>query len=170
MRSKPDHVVKHKGGPPACVDDKGRFFVQRSANMATRLRNHDLEKTVFHESVHATLDHPMSASAEWKRTRRADGDFVTEYARERPDKEGMAESALFAWIFPFHPGRPPDSVEDRVRQIMPNRLAFFRNVFAARRPAFYRVDPAECGSTEDVLMPLRGSAHEKAVFGPVLCR
>ncbi|MXX89709.1 MAG: hypothetical protein F4213_16250 [Boseongicola sp. SB0677_bin_26] len=143
MRSKLDHVVIHQGGLTAYAEDKGRFFVLYSGNMARRLRNNDLEETVFHEAVHATMDYPMSASAEWKRAQRADGDFVTEYARERPDQEDMAESALFAWALLFHPGRLPGAVEERVRKIMPNRLAFFRNVFVERRPTFYRVGPAE---------------------------
>ena len=143
MRSKLDHVVIHKGNPTAYAEDKGRFFVLYSENMATRLRNNDLEETVFHESVHATLDYPMLASAAWKKAQRTDADFVTEYARDRPEKEDMAESALFAWALLLHPGRLPGSVEDKVRQIMPNRLEFFRNVFAERRPTFYRVGPAE---------------------------
>ena len=143
MRSKLDHVVIHKGNLPAYAEDEGRFFVLFSENMATRLRNHDLEETVFHESVHATLDYPMLASAAWKKAQRTDADFVTEYARDRPEKEGMAESALFAWALLLHPGRLPGAVEDKVRQIMPNRLEFFRNVFAERRPTFYRVGPAE---------------------------
>ena len=143
MRSKLDHVVIHKGNLTAYAEAKARFFVLYSENMATRLRNHDLEETVFHESVHATLDHPMLASAAWKKAQRTDAGFVTEYARDRPGKEDMAESALFAWALLFHPGRLPGSVEGKVRKIMPNRLEFFRNVFAERRPTFYRVGPAE---------------------------
>ncbi len=143
MRSKLDHVVIHKGSLPAFSEDKGRFFVLYSENMATRLRYQYLEETIFHLSVHATLDHPMSDSAAWKKAQLADAGFVTGYARDRPDEEDMAESALFAWALLFHPGRLPGSVEDRVRKIMPNRLAFFRKAFAETRPPFYRVGPAE---------------------------
>ncbi|MDE0522621.1 MAG: hypothetical protein OXH79_11760 [Boseongicola sp.] len=150
MRSKLDHEVIHEGNLSGFSEDKGRFFVLYSENMATLLRNEFLEESVFHKSVHATLDHPMSASAEWKRVQRADGGFVTEYARERPDKEDLAESALFAWALLFHPGRLPDSVEERVRQIMPNRLAFFWKVFAEDRPPFFRVGPAESCLIADV--------------------
>ncbi|MYI70153.1 MAG: hypothetical protein F4103_15915 [Boseongicola sp. SB0673_bin_14] len=150
MRSRLDHVVIHEGSLSGFSEDKGRFFVLYSESMATLLRNHFLEETVFHKSVHATLDHPMSARAEWKRVQRADGDFVTELARERPNKEDMAESALFAWALLFHPGRLPDSVEARVWQIMPNRLEYFWKVFAERSPPFYRVGPAESCLIADV--------------------
>ncbi len=143
MRSRLSHIVIHKGSQSAFAEDRGRFFVLYSGNMATRLRNHDLEETVFHESVHATLDHPMLASAEWKKAQRADGDFVTEYARDRPNKEDMAESALFAWAILFYPGRLPDFVEEEVRRIMPNRLAFFMEVFSGKRRPFYPVGREE---------------------------
>ena len=141
MRSRLDHVVIHKGNETAFAEDRGRFFVLYSDNMAIRLRNHDLEETVFHESVHATLDHPFSASADWKKAQRADGDFVTDYARENPDKEDMAESALFAWTLLVHPGRLPKSVEERLGTIMPNRLEFFRKTFLENGPVFQRVGP-----------------------------
>ena len=50
----------------------------------------------------------------------------------------MAESALFAWAVLQHPGRLPASIEAEVRRIMPNRLAFFDDLFSAQ-PIFYRV-------------------------------
>ncbi len=143
MRSRLNHVVIHEGNETAFSEDTGRFFVLYSKNMATRLRNNDLEETVFHESVHATLDVPMSASAAWKQAQRTDGDFVTSYARDNPDQEDMAESALFAWALLIHPGRLPKSVEEKVRTVMPNRLAFFRELFVEGKPTFYRVGPAK---------------------------
>ncbi len=143
MRSKLDHVAFHKGNLTAYAEDNGRFFVLYSENMATQLWNHDLEETVFIESVNATLDYPMLASAEWKTAQRTNGGFVTKHARERPDKEDMAESALFARALSFHPGRLSGSVEEWVRKVMPNRLAFFRKVFAETRTTFCRVGPAE---------------------------
>ena len=142
MRKQLDHVIVHEGDETAFAEDEGRFFVLYSENMATRLRNHDLEETVFHEAVHATLDHPMLTSAAWSKAQRADGDFVTTYAMDNPDKEDMAESALFAWTLLIHPGRLPKAVEERVRTVMPSRLAFFRTVFVDSGPVFQRVGPA----------------------------
>ena len=140
MRSRLDHVVIHKGNEAAHAEDRGRFFVLYSGSMATRIRNHDFEETVFHESVHATLDHPRSARAEWLNAQHADGDFITRYAGRKtnfagrnPYGEDMAESALFAWAVLMHPGRLPKSIERSVRSIMPNRLAFFEAIFVTSR-------------------------------------
>ena len=56
---------------------------------------------------------------------KADGDFITKYAKRLPKKEDLAESALFAWTMIMHPGRLPARVKARAKAIMPNRLAFF---------------------------------------------
>lgn len=138
MRSKLDHVVIHKGDEVAFGEADGHFFVLYSDNIRTRIRNHDLEETVFHESVHATLDAKYLRNRAWRSAQRADGAFITEYAARLPDKEDMAESALFAWTVLVHPGRLPQGIEARVRQIMPNRLAFFEDLFLSK-PIFHRV-------------------------------
>jgi hypothetical protein len=51
----------------------------------------------------------------------------------------LAGSALFAWAMIMHPGRLPGSVETRVREIMPNRLAFLEELFCAQ-PLFENTD------------------------------
>ena len=65
MRATLDHVVIHRGDETAFGESEGHFFVLYSANIRTRIRNHDLEETVFHESVHATLDSEYARSKEW---------------------------------------------------------------------------------------------------------
>lgn len=138
MRSKLDHVVIHNGDEVAFGEADGHFFVLYSDNIRTRIRNHDLEETVFHESVHATLDAQYLRNRAWRSAQRADGAFVTEYAARLPEKEDMAESALFAWTLLVHPERLPQRIEAQVRQIMPNRLAFFEDLFL-KKPIFHRV-------------------------------
>ena len=142
MRSRLDHVVIHSGNETAFSEDRGRFFVLYSQNMANRIRNHDLEETVFHESVHATLDYPKLTSSEWTNAQRADGDFITTYAKRKPRKEDMAESALFAWALLIHPGRLPKNVERQLRSIMPSRLAFFEDIFVNSGPIFRKTGSA----------------------------
>ena len=140
MRNRLDHVVIHKGDETAFAEADAHFFVLYSDNIKTRIRNHDLEETVFHESVHATLDKKYLRNRSWRKAQRADGAFVTEYAASLPGKEDLAESALFAWALLIHPSRIPQSIEDDVREIMPNRLAFFETLFLSK-PVFYRVGP-----------------------------
>ena len=63
MRRMLDHVVIHRGNATAFAEYLGHFFVLYSANIKVRIRNHDLEETVFHEAVHATLDYKYTRSA-----------------------------------------------------------------------------------------------------------
>ncbi|MFP7671926.1 hypothetical protein ACG74X_01085 [Marivita sp. S0852] len=130
MREALNHVVIHSGDETAFAEDAGQFFVLYSDNIATRIANNDLEETVFHESVHATLDIPHASSPDWRAAQEADGTFITDYAAQYPDKEDFAESALFAWALLMHPGRLPEEIETLVRQVMPNRLAFFEALLA----------------------------------------
>lgn len=129
MRSRLDHVVIHEGDETAFGEADGHFFVLYSENIRTRISNHDLEETVFHESVHATLDSTHLRKRAWRRAQDADNAFITDYAADLPDKEDMAESALFAWAMLVHPGRLPANVEAQARAIMPNRLAYFEDLF-----------------------------------------
>ena len=130
MRGLLSHVNINDGNEPAFSEDLGRFVVLYSDNILSRISTNDLQETVFHESVNATIDEPHAASASWRAAQAADGGFVTEYAAEKPEGEDMAESALFAWAMLKHPGRLPAGVEDAVRAVMPNRLAWFENHFA----------------------------------------
>lgn len=134
MRKELSHVVVHIGNETAFAEDRGRFFVVYSENMATRIRTHDLEETVFHETVHATLDIPWADSLLWRQAQRADGTYVTDYAASRPDKEDLAESALFAWALLRHPGRLPSEVEQAVREAIPNRLEVLGRILEVGGP------------------------------------
>jgi len=140
MRDTLDHVVIHAGDRGAFAESEGHFFVLYSENMTIRIANNDLEETVFHEAVHATLDAQYLGSLGWGRAQSMDNAFVTGYAASRPGKEDMAESALFAYAMIKNPGRLPPEIEDQVRQIMPNRLAYFEELFAGE--TFVQVGPA----------------------------
>ena len=137
MRAKLNRVTINKGDRVAFAEDKGRFFTMTSRNIKKRISTHDLEETVFHESVHATLDIPHQASQAWQEAAAKDGDYITRYAARKPQNENFAESALFAFAMIKHPGRLPAHIEASVREIMPHRLAFFEALFT-KKPHFYR--------------------------------
>ena len=141
MRQRLSHVVLHEGDQVAFAEDKGHFFVLYSENVKRRIRTHDIEETIFHEAVHATLDDDYRRSADWLEAQKADGAYVTHYAANQPDTEDMAESALFAYAILYHPGRLPRHIEDEVRLVMPNRLDYFSTLFADLRSTVTEVDP-----------------------------
>lgn len=129
MRDKLSHVIIHKGNSTAFAEDAGRFFVLYSDNMNTRISNKDLEETVFHESIHVALDLKYAKSKLWKKAQEADKVYITEYAKSRPAKEDLAESALFVFTMIKYPGRLPINVEEWVANNIPNRYSFLKEIF-----------------------------------------
>ena len=127
------------GDGSAWAEDLGRFFTLYDGLMARRLAEHDLDETVFHETAHVALDRLLSNDPDWKSNQKADGTFITRYAAQNPNKEDIAESALFAWTIKYHPGRLPANVETAVRKTMPNRLEYIGNMLDG-------FDPPSCPS------------------------
>lgn len=124
-----DHVVIHKGDATAFAENSGHFFVLYSDNMDARISTHDLEETVFHESVHAALQEEYENSIEWVKAQTSDGNFITEYAMSLPHLEDMPETALFAYTLITNPGRLPEDIEKWITDNIPNRLSFFEEIY-----------------------------------------
>ena len=139
LRKEVRHVVIHAGDGSAFAEDRGGFFVLYADNMAARIANHDLEETLFHESVHVALDLDHAAAPLWRDAQRADGEFITQYAERLPEREDLAESALFAYAMIKYEGRLPSTIEQSVKTLIPNRLAYIEPLFSG--PTFTRVGP-----------------------------
>lgn len=129
MRNQLSHVVLHNGDAGAFAESEANFFVIYSDNMDVRITNNDLEETVFHEAVHATLDATYLDSNEWIQAQLLDDAFITQYARNNPDKEDMAETALFVYTMVKHPGRLSTETESWVQTNIPNRYSFLQSIF-----------------------------------------
>ena len=129
MRDKLSHVVIHKGDATAFSEHLGHFFVLYSDNMNTRIINNDLEETVFHESVHATLDADHREQQGWINAQKRDNNFITEYAQDNPETEDLAESAIFIYTMLKYPARLSEDVEDWVNTHIPNRFEYVRSMF-----------------------------------------
>ncbi len=123
------HVVINKGDHTAFAETQGHFFVLYSENMDDRISTHDLEETVFHESVHASLQDIYESDTAWTNAQAADPSFVTVYAQNNPDLEDMPETALFAYTMITHPGRLSADIEEWLNENIPNRLAFFSTIY-----------------------------------------
>jgi len=123
-------VVLHKRDEVVFGEEEGHFFVLYSENIRKRVKTHDLKETIFHESIHATLEKDHAKGQKWLEDKKKDGDFITKYAMLLPLKEDLPVSALFAYTVLKHPSRLPEEVEKAVPKIMPHRIAYFRELFA----------------------------------------
>ena len=89
------------------------------------IRGGVIEEVLFHEGAHVSVDGLVEDTPEWRAAQDADGGFISEYARDHPDREDVAESILPYFAVRFRPGRL--SAEDRaaIEATIPNRLAYF---------------------------------------------
>ena len=124
------HIVLHTGDGNFFAEEKAEdgFFVGYAQRINTRVANHDLEESVFHETMHVALQTDHATSPGWLQAQQNDPGFITEYAEDNPNTEDQPESALFAYAMINHPGRLPTSVETAVNNLIPNRIAYLRQI------------------------------------------
>ncbi|MEY8827597.1 hypothetical protein AB9K34_04135 [Sedimentitalea sp. XS_ASV28] len=105
----------------------GKVFVY--AQMAERrIAENHLQESLLHEGVHATLDAEYRLSPEWIAAQQSDGRFLTRYAAHRPDREDLAETALFAYSLLRHPGRIPPADSAVIARTTPARIAVIERI------------------------------------------
>ncbi len=142
-----NYIIVHPGDDTFTSEDSGHFCVFYADRITTRISNNDFEESCFHEGTHAALQSAASGKGvnyidtpEWAAAKDADGAYITEYA-STADQEDFAESALFAYTDMLHPERmEPDLAA--IRAQIPNRIAFFQNIFSGHITACARVPAA----------------------------
>lgn len=104
--------------------------------------NH-LEESIFHESVHASWDAKHRLAPDWLRAQREDGGFLTDYGRKSPDREDLAETALFAYAILRHPERLPPADSEATVKAVPNRIAYIRSLLPPAEPPISDAGPPQ---------------------------
>jgi len=110
-----------------------------------RLDYDHLEESLFHEAVHASWDADHRLSAGWIAAQQADGMFLTEYGQNSPEREDLAETALFAFALLHHPERFPPADTAATRNAVPHRIEYVAGLLPVDRPLVHSVsDPFAC--------------------------
>ena len=84
-----------------------------------------LEETLIHEACHTSLDREHSRAPEWMEAQAADGRFISNYARDFPYREDIAESFLLYMAVRYRSDRIPDSLRQTVEENMSARMKYF---------------------------------------------
>lgn len=134
LRRGVERVVVHRGGEDTTAFSDAGLIVLYADNATRRIETHDLEETLFHESVHAAWDAVHARSQAWRAAQEQDGRFVTRYAARHPQGEDLAESALLAFALIHHPERIPEADAARIRAAIPARIAFVAGLLPQGRP------------------------------------
>ena len=82
-----------------------------------------LEEILAHEAAHTSMD-KYSNSSEWSIAQESDGNFISKYARDYPNREDMAETFLMYLAVRYRSDRIEQSIGRKVRETIPNRLVY----------------------------------------------
>ncbi len=86
-----------------------------------------LEETLVHEASHTSLDAEHSKSADWINAQEMDDNFISNYARDHPIREDIAESYLPYLAIRYRSDRISDSLKVKIEKTIPNRIRYFDN-------------------------------------------
>ena len=139
LRQGVSRLVVHQGGPDTTAFSDEGLIVMYADNATKRISTHDLEETIFHESVHAAWDKKHANSKGWKQAQAADDAFVTVYASKNPRHEDLAESVLFAYTLLHHPERIDETARKRISATIPNRIKYVVELIPPGKPIFYEL-------------------------------
>ncbi|MXX34291.1 MAG: carboxypeptidase-like regulatory domain-containing protein [Gemmatimonadetes bacterium] len=89
------------------------------------LRGGFLEEVLLHEAAHMSLDMLYADSADWQAAQAADGVYISDYARDFPQREDVAESILMYFAVRYVPDRVTAELRWLIVTTIPNRIAFF---------------------------------------------
>ena len=84
-----------------------------------------LEETLVHEAAHTSLDANHAASSGWLTAQTMDGEFISTYAQDNPDREDIAESFLPYLAIRYRSDRIDQSTFEIITQTIPNRIQYF---------------------------------------------
>ncbi len=90
-----------------------------------------LEEGLAHEAAHVSLDDEVKSDPKWLAARKADGAFISSYAKNNPDREDVAESFLAYFSARYVPTRIDSDWKDQILQTIPNRIAYFDALLSA---------------------------------------
>jgi len=84
-----------------------------------------LAEAFFHEASHTSLDAYHARNEDWIAAQKKDLDFISEYARQNPKREDIAESFLLYFALRYRPDRIDGKLRETIANTMPNRIAYF---------------------------------------------
>lgn len=115
----------HGGDEPAGGNSQFRHILIHTVEGQEYIRGGFLEEVLIHEAVHAGLDDAHKEAAGWLEAQQDDGGFISEYARDFPEREDLAESFGPWFALRYVPDRLTAEERWAIATTMPNRLAYF---------------------------------------------
>ena len=136
-----------------------RSFTFHTGYAQRILRDGFLEETWFHEGAHVALQNHQDAPG-WRAAQEADGEYISDYARDHPDGEDVAESLLPYFAIRYRPDRLSADQRAAIADTIPNRVDYFDELALDWSP-YMRAVPA---------LPLAATVMLSALLLAIGCR
>ncbi len=131
LRRDVDTVTIHEGGESWGGGNNNILIHVEHLASDAHLRDFE-EEMLIHEAGHTSLDADHAQAPEWLAAQVADGAFISTYARSHPLREDVAESVVTWLALRYRTDRISGADEQTIADTIPNRLAYFDRVIAAR--------------------------------------
>ncbi|MBM12390.1 MAG: hypothetical protein CL759_09975 [Chloroflexi bacterium] len=92
---------------------------------STRENQGLLEEVLIHEAAHTSLDEYHKNTRDWLSAQTNDGQFISNYARDNPNSEDLAESFPMWYALRHKTSRIPESTQNTILSTIPNRIQYF---------------------------------------------
>ena len=93
-------------------------------------KNGFLEEIFLHEASHTSLDSYHSSSTDWIAAQIADnGNFISDYAKENPKREDVAETFPLCFAIKYKRDRLNDDIIRKIEKAISNRIRYCNSVF-----------------------------------------
>jgi Divergent InlB B-repeat domain len=125
LRKDIETVSIHKGNKPFGGGDNNILI--HTGMSEYYIRNGILEETLAHEACHTSMDQHHANSIAWLNSQALDDNYISDYARDYPLREDVAESFLPYLAIRYHAARIPPELESTIKQTMPHRISYFDN-------------------------------------------
>ena len=79
----------------------------------------------MHEASHTSLDAYHAQDTDWLSAQKADCNFISDYAKEHPIREDIAESYLTYLAVRFRSDRIYSELKLKIENAIPNRIKYF---------------------------------------------
>lgn len=122
LRVDVNEIWIHKGTEPFGGGNKSILI--HTGQSASYEENGILEETLIHEATHTSLDSAHANSTGWQEAQTLDNAFISDYAKEFPDREDLAETFLLWFAVRYRSSFLSSTDLDSITRTIPNRLQF----------------------------------------------
>jgi len=114
----------HKGRNPF-GGGNNNYLIHTGMSDEVYIPRSNLEETLVHEGSHTSLDSHIKDDPDWLYAQEADGTFISNYARDNPNREDIGETFLLYLAYRYRPESLREEQKRFIEAAMSYRMVYF---------------------------------------------